>query len=311
MLFQDTLKELRKNRGISQYDLANDLHISRSVIAKWETGLTLPNEENINILCEYFNVTKEYLMGNFEYQELITNKNKNISLFKKIIFVLASLLIVTICSISVMALIGFRGEDSKETEPSLTPNAVYTLHTNDNIIYEFKIEKNSSNEVENEWYELTGIPLNREQSITLFKNDKAFNEVEIAWNCNNYDKGTSDSIGNYHLWFEGLYKFNLYEKYYDGFLTHIEIEIEKVDTIYQSMNIYFVDNSKTSVRLEQITPQTNTNFSGLIWCWYTKNCMLEKGDKIFFSTRLKDTNELYILIISKNQICLKKYMMIN
>ena len=56
MLFQDTLKELRKKKGISQYDLADALNISRSVIAKWETGLTLPSEDNINILCEYFDV---------------------------------------------------------------------------------------------------------------------------------------------------------------------------------------------------------------------------------------------------------------
>lgn len=38
MLFKDKLKELRRERGISQYDLEEDLNISRSVIVKWETG---------------------------------------------------------------------------------------------------------------------------------------------------------------------------------------------------------------------------------------------------------------------------------
>ena len=52
MLFQDTLKEFRKKKGISQYDLANDLNISRSVIAKWKTGLTLPSEESIRLLMD-------------------------------------------------------------------------------------------------------------------------------------------------------------------------------------------------------------------------------------------------------------------
>lgn len=64
MLFQDTLKELRKKKNISQYDLAESLNISRSVVAKWETGLTLPNEENVSLLMKYFNVTREELFKN-------------------------------------------------------------------------------------------------------------------------------------------------------------------------------------------------------------------------------------------------------
>lgn len=296
MLLQDTLKELRKKKGISQYDLADALHISRSVIAKWETGLAIPNEENINMLCEYFNVTKEYLLGNFECQQIVTKKNKKISLFKKIIYALTCLLLVAISTISVMALIGFK--DEVISEPPLTSTIMYTLHTNDNIIYEFKTEKiKSSNEVEQEkeGYELIQVPLNRGQSVALFKNDKLFDEVEIVWNCNNYNKGTNDNIGNYHLWYEGAYNFTLYEKYYEEKLLRIEIELEKVDTIYKTMSLYFVDNSKASIALKQITPATYTNFSGLMWCWYLKNCMLEEGDKIFFSTRLKETNEIYIL----------------
>ncbi len=62
------------------------MNISRSVIAKWETGLTLPNEENINILCEYFNVTKDELMGNFENQEIITKKNQKNTIQKNYLY---------------------------------------------------------------------------------------------------------------------------------------------------------------------------------------------------------------------------------
>ena len=50
MLFQDKLKELRKNKNISQYDLAKELNISRSVIAKWETGRSLPSDESLDLL---------------------------------------------------------------------------------------------------------------------------------------------------------------------------------------------------------------------------------------------------------------------
>ena len=96
MLFQDTLKELRKNKGISQYDLANALNISRSVIAKWETGLTLPSEESTRLLMDYFNVSREELFKNEETETIIVKKNVSISKMKKLIFSLSSALVVLI-----------------------------------------------------------------------------------------------------------------------------------------------------------------------------------------------------------------------
>mgnify|MGYP003446649982 CR=1 FL=1 len=90
MLFQDTLKELRKNKGISQYDLAESLNISRSVVAKWEIGLTLPNEENVSLLMKYFNVTREELFKNEETETVIVKKNVSISKMKKVIVSLST-----------------------------------------------------------------------------------------------------------------------------------------------------------------------------------------------------------------------------
>lgn len=58
------------------------------------------------------------------------------------------------------------------------------MHTNDNDVYEFKNEKiKFSDEFEQEKYGylLTEIPLNREQSLTLFKDDEIFDDVEIRW----------------------------------------------------------------------------------------------------------------------------------
>ena len=37
-MFKDKLKELRMQKGISQYELAENLFVSRSAIAKWENG---------------------------------------------------------------------------------------------------------------------------------------------------------------------------------------------------------------------------------------------------------------------------------
>ena len=98
MLFQDTLKELRKNKGISQYDLADALKISRSVIAKWETGLTLPSEESTRLLMDYFNVSREELFKNEETETIIVKKNVSISKMKKLIISLSSALVVLVAT---------------------------------------------------------------------------------------------------------------------------------------------------------------------------------------------------------------------
>lgn len=99
MLFQEKLKELRKSKNISQYELASALNISRSVIAKWETGLTLPTEESITLLMEYFNVTRQELFNNEETESIIVEKNSSISKLKKLILILLislSVLLITL-----------------------------------------------------------------------------------------------------------------------------------------------------------------------------------------------------------------------
>ena len=94
MEFKDKLKELRKKVGVSQQQLADDLHISRSVIAKWETGLALPNDEYLEQLAKYFNVSKDELIEDYKNEKVIVTKTKSISNMKKIIIALTSIIII-------------------------------------------------------------------------------------------------------------------------------------------------------------------------------------------------------------------------
>lgn len=96
MMFQNKLKELRKDKNISQYDLADALNISRSVVAKWENGLTLPSEESIRLLMDYFNVSREELFKNEETESVIAKKNASISRLKKLVISLSSVMVVLI-----------------------------------------------------------------------------------------------------------------------------------------------------------------------------------------------------------------------
>ncbi|MFA9354537.1 helix-turn-helix domain-containing protein [Pediococcus pentosaceus] len=57
------LKELRKQRHISQRDLADKLQVAQQTIGGWETGRTEPNNELLSKVADFFGVTVDYLLG--------------------------------------------------------------------------------------------------------------------------------------------------------------------------------------------------------------------------------------------------------
>ena len=63
MKFADRLKELRKDKGLSQMQLALELHISQSAIAKWELEKTEPTASAIIAIAAYFHETTDYVLG--------------------------------------------------------------------------------------------------------------------------------------------------------------------------------------------------------------------------------------------------------
>ena len=54
MEFKEKLKELRIKNQLTQEALGEMLHVSRSLIAKWESGLGIPTEGSIDKICEIF-----------------------------------------------------------------------------------------------------------------------------------------------------------------------------------------------------------------------------------------------------------------
>lgn len=67
--FAARLKGLRKNRGITQEQLAREIHVERSSVGKYEgkSGI-IPSDEVKKRIAEYFNVSIDYLLGRTEYQ---------------------------------------------------------------------------------------------------------------------------------------------------------------------------------------------------------------------------------------------------
>ncbi len=55
------IKELRKNRGITQEELANSINISFQAVSKWENNICLPDITMAPILASYFGVSMDEL----------------------------------------------------------------------------------------------------------------------------------------------------------------------------------------------------------------------------------------------------------
>lgn len=63
------LANLRKEKGMSQSELALKLNVSRQAISRWEVGSSVPNTDNLILLSELYCVPLEYLLvdGNEDY----------------------------------------------------------------------------------------------------------------------------------------------------------------------------------------------------------------------------------------------------
>ena len=62
-MFGIRLKELRKDKGLTQKELAEILQTTDDSIYSWEKGRSQPSIEAIQKICVYFSVTFDYLIG--------------------------------------------------------------------------------------------------------------------------------------------------------------------------------------------------------------------------------------------------------
>ena len=66
MEFSERLKSLRKQAGLTQVDVAEELGISQPAYASWERGVKKPTQENLVKIAQILNVSVDYLVGNSE-----------------------------------------------------------------------------------------------------------------------------------------------------------------------------------------------------------------------------------------------------
>ena len=63
MLFADTMKKLREEKGLSQNEIAKRMYVTRSTVSRWESGLRLPDATMIARLSEVLDVNVNFLLN--------------------------------------------------------------------------------------------------------------------------------------------------------------------------------------------------------------------------------------------------------
>ena len=69
MELNEKLLELRKQKGLTQAELAEILFVSRTAVSKWESGRGYPNIDSLKAIAKFFGITIDELLSG---EELLT-----------------------------------------------------------------------------------------------------------------------------------------------------------------------------------------------------------------------------------------------
>ena len=130
MEFIEKLQGLRKQKGITQEDLAEILCVSRTAISKWESGRGYPNIDSLKAISKYFGVTIDDLLSGEELiiiaEEDSKQKQKHIS---NLVFGLLD------CSIVLLFFLPMFGQKIEESVREVSLLSLVEVATYLRIIY--------------------------------------------------------------------------------------------------------------------------------------------------------------------------------
>lgn len=65
--FSKRLKQLRLEKGVTQKQICDWLQLSKNAYGNYEQGIREPSLETFSKLCDFFNVSADYLLGRTDY----------------------------------------------------------------------------------------------------------------------------------------------------------------------------------------------------------------------------------------------------
>ncbi len=76
MEFNEKLQELRKQKGLTQEELAEKLYVSRAAISKWESGRGYPSIDSLKAISKFFSISLDELLSSEEALNIAEEDNE-------------------------------------------------------------------------------------------------------------------------------------------------------------------------------------------------------------------------------------------
>lgn len=130
MEFNEKLQQLRKQKEITQEELAEAIYVSRTAISKWESGRGYPSIDSLKSLSKFFGVTIDELLSGEELliiAEEDTNQKRNY--FRDLVFGL-----LDIC-IAMFFFVPFFGQGVSESKQAVSLLSLVEISSYLRIIY--------------------------------------------------------------------------------------------------------------------------------------------------------------------------------
>ena len=130
MEFNEKLQQLRKQKEITQEELAEAIYVSRTAISKWESGRGYPSIDSLKALSKFFGVTIDELLSGEELliiAEEDTNQKRNH--FRDLVFGL-----LDIC-IAMFFFIPFFGQAANESIQAVSLLSLVEISSYLQIVY--------------------------------------------------------------------------------------------------------------------------------------------------------------------------------
>ncbi len=127
--------EMRKEMGLSQEQLAEQMGVARQTISKWELGETSPDISQTKKLSEIFNVSVDDLINN-DIKNILVNKiDNNEKVMKKIINILKIILLLIVIVVIVLLFYVFC-KDYFAVQPSASMQSIECIVDGKEYSYE-------------------------------------------------------------------------------------------------------------------------------------------------------------------------------
>ena len=122
-MFSNKLKEKRTQLGLTQSQLAENIYVSRSLVAKWEQGLALPTKSSLMALCALFSCTENELL---DYDDVDKNLQHNKKNRRTLIIVLVLVGAIALSATGVGIYFGVKSSDQGKDNYTIKSNEFFS-----------------------------------------------------------------------------------------------------------------------------------------------------------------------------------------